>query len=276
MPVDPNDILIFKMRGAKAQKKQRAPALAAKGWAEPAVQAAKGPAAQTARQENRPVFAPRPEATKPWVAAPAPVAEPEPVPEQVQIPEMPVQQETPLSEDEEERLREIQNLEDMALYAAPVGGLQTGSLRPNTLIQLAGALFIANAVLFAYFILPQSSFVLGYASSIGMGAFLASLNYQYGSTLVNIALVVISAASGVLILANLRRSHLLGGTAGAMLLLILSYEYLNSSAPYLLLVTIFSFVSIAALVYARMSAVVAAEGETQAAVQINWPRIETF
>jgi hypothetical protein len=61
-----------------------------------------------------------------------------------------------------------------------------------------------------------------------------------------------------------------------MLLLILSYEYLNSSAPYLLLVTIFSFVSIAALVYARMSAVVAAEGETQAAVQINWPRIETF
>ena len=275
MPIDPNDILIFKMRGAKAPKRQRAPAPAAKVYAKPAAQAAT-PVTQAARQEKGPIFAPKPGATRAQVAMPAPAREPVPVPEQMQIPEMPVQQETPLSEDEEERLREIHDLEDMALYAAPRGAPSAGAVRANAFTQVAGALFIVNAVLFAYFILPQSSFVFGYASGIGVGAFLASLNYQYGSALVNMALVVLSAASGVLILANLRRGHLLGGTAGAMLLLIVSYEYLNSSAPYLLLITLFSFASVAALVYARMGAVVAAESETQGPAQINWPRIETF
>ncbi len=181
-----------------------------------------------------------------------------------------------LSQDEAERLQEIRNLEEMALYAAPDTGPATGHVQHNAFIKIGGVLFLVNAILFAYFILPQSSFVLGYMSKIGLGAFLASWNYEYGSAVVNMVLVLLSAASGALLLVNMKRSHLMGGTAGALLMLIVSYEYLNSGAAYLLMITLLSFVCIVSIVYARMSAVIATETETETPERINWPRIETF
>lgn len=271
MPVEPNDILIFKMRGRKAPKKQAARAVVAVRETTPQVQAPK--------QERKPFFAPKPKIAK--APTPAPMSAPEPVraraQEQVQVPEMPTPpKETPLSEDEEERLREIRNLEDMALYAAPVEGSAAGKVQANAFIKVAGTFFLINAVLFAYFIMPQLYFVLSYLSNVGIAAFVLSWNYEYGTALVNISLALLSAATGAILFANIRRSHLLGGIAGAMLLLVVSYEYLNSSATYLLLVTLLSFVSIASLVYARMSAVIVTESEMPTPAQINWPRIETF
>ncbi len=297
MAINAEEILIFKMRGAK-------------------------PAAKAAHKEEK-----AEEQGKPVVAAPAPqpAPRPAPIPEKVQqpIPEVPqkpkmaketkeglpgfiknklfereaapkeeakkkpevpapeLQPELPremaINQEEARRIQEIESLEEMANLYTPVVSKAMKHERPlNSFSMVTGVIFIVNAAVFGYFIYPQSEFVIGYMLKSGIQNFAFQWNYNYSFTMANAILALASALSGILMFTRFRLNHLAGGVTATLLIIAGSYEYLNSSASYLLLVSVLAFASIIALAFTRMSAVSMYEGEEPLPHEIPWPRLETF
>ena len=354
MTVDPDDILIFKMRGIKTAQKKRVEkaetvqAPKPQPMPQPAIQKPAVPKLEEAKPERKPFFAPKPAQPQPkpvpqvvakpleekpretpqrkpiFVQQPKPVPQPaekpkltkpveakerkplfafKPKPTQAPAPKKVIKapqaavameemaQQATYSQEDEQRMRELANLEQMAaLYESPPGGLEAeemeakGTLQgkevKNVFATIAGLLFVADAIVFGYFIFPQSAFVINYAVANGLSTLALSGNYTYGISFVNMVLALLLAVSGISMVVHAKLSHLVSGATGSIILLSVTFEYLNSNQVYLLLVSVFTFVSVAALAYARMSAVVEVEQEAPAATttmqDIDWPRLETF
>jgi hypothetical protein len=139
----------------------------------------------------------------------------------------------------------------------------------------AGLLFIGNAILFGYFIYPQSLFIINYIGKTGIATFMLSWNYEYDISFINLLFMIFTAISGLLMIAKVRQSHFISGIIGASMILAVTFEYLNSGAAYLLMVSVSSFICIGALAYSRMSAVTQNERD-EMPQNVVWPRIETF
>ena len=179
---------------------------------------------------------------------------------------------------DESRMREVESLEERAAGYAPLEGpLEplTSEKQSNVFGIMTGFLFILNALVLAYFIFPQANFVLGYIAKTGVSTFLLSWNYDYGTTLINMILAVLTFAAGILMLARIGKGYSISGVICASMILAVSFEYLTSNATYLLLVSGMAFISIGTLAYSRMSSVSLSETEI-APEEVNWPRFETF
>ena len=118
--------------------------------------------------------------------------------------------------------------------------------------------------------------MLGYIAKSGLSTLLLTWNYNYSASVINMVFVALAAVAGLMLFARAKLSRPVSGITGSMLILASTFEYLNSNATYLLLVSAVSFASVAALAYSRMSAVAEAEEEEPAPERISWPRIETF
>jgi hypothetical protein len=103
-----------------------------------------------------------------------------------------------------------------------------------------------------------------------------TLNYDYSISLVNLALVLFSLIGGIVMIYAPKRGHLVGGFLNAAVILAVTFEYLNSSTDYLLVINGIAFLSLVSLVYARMSSVAAIEEEEKNPEQFTWPRVEAF
>lgn len=314
MAVNPDEILIFKMRGIKKQEQRPAPAKETpKPTPQPLPVAVKEPMETAIKMESplevHPVFA-QPEEVKEQPARPAaseapePVQMPAPKPKERPIPrprqpwmlfakkEKPkprpkIEEKTlveafekpPVPQElEEEQIQDVQALEQQVYGVIPEQIEQIPTLTaeaPNPFGPLAGIILLANSVIFGYFIYPQATFVMSYAARIGFGVFISNLNFDYGLTFLNLVLVVLGLIASIMMLGRLRIGNVFGGAVGAAILLSLTFEYLNSGAQYLLVVCIIAFFGIAALAFSRMSAV-SAEKEDIRIADINWPKIETF
>lgn len=322
MTVNPDDLLIFKMRGMTTVQKKRVEKVEAAQapQPQPAVVQPVVTKPQEVKKERKPFFAPKPAPTpmpevrgraeekiipeKPKEVAPKrPFFAPKPKPAPKAAPkkreEVPKKEELPswvtpppaTTPEEEKRVREMESLEQtIALYANPPGGLEAeqaelkqaqlgGKVARTAFSTLSGLLFVADAVVFGYFIFPQSVFLLGYIMTGGLHTFLLNWSYEYGTAFVNLILDLLLAISGISMLANAKLSHLVTGAAGSIILLAITFEYLNSSAIYLLVVSVIAFLGIASLAYARMSAVITIEQEEEKLTmpqEVGWPRLETF
>ncbi|MDE1873792.1 MAG: hypothetical protein KGI04_01580 [Candidatus Micrarchaeota archaeon] len=279
MTVNPDELLIFKMRGMAAKKQPEG----AKAT-EQAMQTKQKPEPEA--KPKKPMLTQKP---KPSAAAKPAVRE-EPLIPMAPLPEE-EEAEKPAfySAEDERRMREVQELEQrVSLYSEPPRGLEAEELEAmghatkeetNAFSSVAGLLFVANALIFGYFILPQAGFVLGYIAQKGFSTLVLNWSYEYGTSFINLILALLSGVSGLLMLANIKRSHLICGATGSMMLLAVSFEYLTSSALYLLVVTFVTFIGVVALAYARMSAISVVEQEEEAMpmpAEVNWPKIETF
>lgn len=282
MPVNPDEILIFKMRGIKAARgeqplraEEKAPAPAP--VAAPAAAPQPAPAApqvQAEPKQRRPFFAPKPKQAQKEKA-------PQLAKEQVLQPgEIPLGVLT----EEERKMRELESLEDQARHYETKEGLEreiseARSGRTVTVVSLfsrvSGILFIITALVFGYSIYPQSVFVVNYVIKGGLSSLLAGLNFNYEISLIDTVLVILNAVGGLLMLGGAKKSHVMCSLSGAAMLVMTSFEYLNSGASYTLIVSILAFLSIVSLAYARMSAVTVIEREYPN-TPISWPRMETF
>ena len=147
----------------------------------------------------------------------------------------------------------------------------------NTLSYLSSMFFMASAISFGYLIYPQSLFLIDYAMKIGILAFIGSINYDYGVSIVNIAFTLLSAASGILMFANPGGSRRFSGIVSSLVILTVTFEYLNGGSGSLLVIVILAFFEIGMLAYASMTAASgAAEAEELKAEEMLWPRVETF
>ena len=269
MTVNPDELLIFKMRGMVSVKKvevvseEEAPAPAPEAPLE--AEMAARPAAKEAKQ-RRPLFAPRP---KPAPKAPAP-------PPQL----------SPYESEESKKLRELELLErNVSLYANPPKGLEAEEaaarggveikVETNAFARVTGMLFLFNMAILGYFVYPQTPYLVNYVIDNGPSALLG-LSYEYSISLANLLLAVFCGLSGLLMIANRKGGHMLTGAVGSALLLMISYEYLNTGVVYLLIVNVVAFAGIVSLAYARMSAVSVMESESISPQNVKWPGIETF
>lgn len=152
----------------------------------------------------------------------------------------------------------------------------------NALSYLAGTLFLISAGVFMYLTLPQAIYLLNYISTTGavafLSSFLISLNYDYATTLMNMALVALSAACGLLMFARPDKAHRLSGLVSGLVILLVTFEYLSGGeASDLLVVVVLAFFEIGILAYVSMTASSrAAEAEEIKAEEMLWPRVETF
>ena len=285
VPVNPDNLLIFKMRGMQPKPKK-----------EKAVKEKPKPEAQppaTVEPEPKPAAAPLEVETPAAVAQPQ-QAPPSPQPEEVEAvgaaPAPALQAAAPQVQTEATRAEEETTPEESErLYGyAPLEAhtQQAGIAKPkaaeekaeaiNVFGLLTGVLFIANGIIFGYFTYPQAIFLASNVAAIGLPSFIATLNYNYAISLVNVTLILLTLIGGLVMVMKPKMGHLIGGFVNSAVILAVTFEYLNSSTNYLLVVNGIAFLSIVMLVYARMSSVAALEEEEENPEQFSWPRVEAF
>ncbi len=166
-------------------------------------------------------------------------------------------------------------LEDIDVVSG--GRTEKPVYRKNIFSYLAGLFFMLNAAIFGYFTYPTASFVVdGLLASLSQVAFYSFMSTYFFQTM-NLFLTLLSFLSAITILATYRRGFGFGLVMGIFTLMVSSYEYLNSSISYLLLVTAIAVSAIALLIYSRMSSVsVKAAEEKIEPNDIEWPKPEVF
>ncbi len=141
---------------------------------------------------------------------------------------------------------------------------------------ISSAFFIITAVILGYFTYPQAAVLLNYMHKVGLSYMLSNLTYGYAISLMNFAIVLFSVVGGIVVLTKSQKGFYLGAMIGLLMLIAVSYEYLNSSIDYLLVVTVTSLASVSLLAYGR---VVSSNAEFVSEIsneEVNWPSLETF
>jgi hypothetical protein len=171
-------------------------------------------------------------------------------------------------------IQEDQGQVSFPITAKPAGAEKEG-IRGYSYI--AGTLFMISAVIFGYFIYPQFIFLLSYISNVGLAGFLGAINYDYGMAAINVALVALSAVCGALMFASPEKAHRFSGIVSSAVILVVTFEYLNSNAGNLIVVIVLAFFEIGLLAYVSMTASSRAfETESLGPEELMWPRAETF
>lgn len=150
----------------------------------------------------------------------------------------------------------------------------------NSFSIFSSVIFLANSALLGYFMYPQAKFFV--LSLIAIGSVpnlvyaLLHITSSYYIPLGNMAVAVLGIVAAITVF---RRSiygfgfSLLVAFCGLLLIL---YEYLNSSTTYLFVSSILLLVSLAALTYSRMSSAKEVVDSKVLAADIDWPKPETF
>ncbi|HVA83218.1 MAG TPA: hypothetical protein VNF06_03580 [Candidatus Aquilonibacter sp.] len=158
-----------------------------------------------------------------------------------------------------------------------VAGKEASQPRPmNSFIKIGAVLFMVNSLVLFYFTLPQLSFIAGYLSGVTSQNALGSLSSTYSIPLFNLAMSILGFLAGVLILLTEERGLYLSGLVGTLILIGMSFEYLNSYLPYLLGVSLIALIEIVMLAYGRVSATTGSYSRDIVAPDIEWPKVETF
>ncbi|MEM0074296.1 MAG: hypothetical protein QXR85_00275 [Candidatus Micrarchaeaceae archaeon] len=245
MPVDVNDILIFKERGMVQAQAQPSHATVGQAYTSQQAQAAQPKATVSKTKSEEEVEAAR------------------------RIEEE-VKEQLEKQEAEEEGYG--RSTEEHANAAKS----KAGRVIAGPFSVIAGAFLFADAALLAFFGYPQYALMFSQFKALGFFGFINSINYAYGTSLLNLLLLLAIGISGLLMIARLGKMYIVAGSLAVALLVSASFEYLSSNATYLAVVSAVTFFSIIAIAYSRMSAVTVAEETETEPEQVVWPRIETF
>ncbi|MGC8629037.1 MAG: hypothetical protein ACP5T4_02395 [Candidatus Micrarchaeia archaeon] len=245
MAVDVNDIIIFKSRGVASAKQQ------------------------TGQKEQKPAVQQQQSQT----------AQPQTIPEKQKYVEQAEKEnpelETAITLEEEVRKKlEEQAAEEKQQIPVNVAETRPGKtkIEAGMFNLVAGILLLADASIFTFFSYAQYIYLVNELQKIGFATALTS----YGTQLLNLVLLIGTAASGLIMLLRIGKGYVIAGAIAISLLIISSLEYLTSNTTYLAIVSAVTFISVGAIAYSRMSAVEVEEQEEIEPEEIVWPRIETF
>ncbi len=152
---------------------------------------------------------------------------------------------------------------------------QTANPSINSFSILSSIIFIINSFVLGYFMLPQATYLVQNAMSVGITKFIFSISNTYYIPIGNMLIAVLGIVAAITVM---RRSFygfgfsLLVSFIGLMLVL---YEYLNTSVLYLFISSVLLLLSLASLTYSRMSSAKKVAEEVMAP-EIEWPKPETF
>ncbi len=147
--------------------------------------------------------------------------------------------------------------------------------KANAFSYLSAMVLFSNAAILLYFTYPQTSYVIDTLFARGLlGVGLLITNY--GIALLNTVLVLLGLIAATFIIRPSDRGFLISGMVIALMLMSLSFEYLNSNASYLLITTLISFANMVLLITSKATSLGRYPVEEEAPQNVAWPRIETF
>jgi hypothetical protein len=196
--------------------------------------------------------------------------------------ETPEEKELEIAREIEEEVREQierQKAEEAGIeFAAPQPptAQKPSKVALTTISLVAGLIILFDAAAFGFFTFSQYGLLFSYMQKVGFFGFLNSANYAYGMSFLNFIMLLALAVSGVLMLLRLGRVYIASGSVAIAMLIVSSFEYLNTNATYFVVIAVITLFSILAVVYSRISAVELAEEMSSEQEEIVWPRIETF
>ncbi len=281
MALSPEDLLIFKARGAQ-KKKEEQPAAKAEAKPQPeAMIEIKPPQAEPAPKPEEPrVEAPTPQPA--FEAEAVPLFEEAP-PEEPVVPKAHAEPATKKEAESRESakgefcawhawrpayavcdychrpfcyedMEEFNNgyycLEDIDKVSATHAESVYTSYTNMSFI--SAAMLMLSFATFIFFANAQLAYVLNYAHTLGM-AFLGHLNFSYGSLLLEAFLVLMSLAAAIMIMVQAKRAFALGMAAGVGNVALFSYLYLGSGTLYIAAIAVASFVGLVTLAYSRVT-----------------------
>ncbi len=142
---------------------------------------------------------------------------------------------------------------------------------------ITGAIFLINFFAISYFVLPQAVFVTEYVLNSGISFFIANFNYAYAVVVVNLALAILSAATGVVMFTKYKNAYIVAAVVGCVMILAVSSEYLSSSTGYLLIIDFLTFLSLGTLAYSRTLVFAPVEEqERRVSHDVVWPKVENY
>lgn len=123
----------------------------------------------------------------------------------------------------------------------------------NSISFVAAGLFMLAFVVFVYFASGQIAYIISYGRMIGLPAFLANINYSYGSALLGLALMLLGLMTSVLIFTQSAKGFVVGLLAGLADTVLFSYQFLNSGTLYMALLSAMALSALLLLAYSKIS-----------------------
>ena len=160
--------------------------------------------------------------------------------------------------------------------AMAVNGEEIRVNNVNRFSMLTSVLLIVNSSLLAYFLYDQAQFLVSQAIKQGISNFFFQLNMLYVFPIANILIILLGVIAAITIL---RKSIYMFGFTFVFTfasLLIMVYEYLSTSANYMIVSGVILLVAISTTVYSRVSSLEITSNQVILAPEMNWPKPEVF
>ncbi len=155
-----------------------------------------------------------------------------------------------------------------------------GTFSPNNFSIIASGMFLANSILLIYSTYHQMEFLFSSTFSAGLSGmlqFFLNLNPQYYLPFANTLIIIFGFVSATAILRKSPASFGFGFIFAFISLLIVAYEYLNSSVTYLLVSSLLMLITISFATFSRMSSESQLAEESYNMVpSVEWPKPEVF
>ena len=146
----------------------------------------------------------------------------------------------------------------------------------NSFTAISSVIFLANSALLGYYVYPQALYLATNAVNSGTISSLLTIGQSYYLPLANMAIVVF----GVIAAFSVFRKSIYGFALGLLVsmvgLMLVLYEYLNSSVPYLFVSSALLLLSLASMTYSKMSAAKEVIEQNSTVSEIEWPKTETY
>jgi len=146
----------------------------------------------------------------------------------------------------------------------------------NKFSMVSSLIFIVNSIVLGYFMYPQAKFLFTSAISTGIISFILHVSNTYYIPIGNIALAVLGIVAAITVLRRSVYGFIFSLFISFSGLLLVLYEYLYSSVPYLFVSSILLLLSLASLTYSRMSSSQEALEDRFLSPDIEWPKPEAY
>lgn len=118
---------------------------------------------------------------------------------------------------------------------------------------IAAGLFMFAFIAFVFFASGQLAYIFNSIMSIGWPAFVANINYSYGSALLGLVITVTGVLSAVLIVIQSNKGFTVGLVAGLAETVLFSYQFLSSGLLYMGILSAMGLVALMLLAYSKVS-----------------------
>lgn len=151
----------------------------------------------------------------------------------------------------------------------------TNKIEANAAIKISSLVLLVVAGLLFYYTYSQVFFILGNLG-LNWSHALSNLQYSYAIALFNMVLALITFVDAIVILAFASRRLEVSEMVMGIVILAMSFEYMNSSVTYLIAIGVLAAGALMSMLISRMLENTLEFAQEAQEAKVRWPRLETF